>query len=98
MNEQYHKRGILNFSRQQLMSKFAQSEGDVGSPEVQVALLQLRIAEVSEHLKQNKKDFNSYKRLREFIGKYQGLLRYLHRKSAERYHALIGALGIKDRL
>jgi small subunit ribosomal protein S15 len=98
MNEQYHKRGILDFSRQHLMSKFAQSTGDVGSPEVQVALLQLRIAEVSEHLKQNKKDFNSYKRLREFIGERQGLLRYLHQKSLDRYRALVGVLAIKDRL
>lgn len=104
-HRKYEKGEILDCSKQQVISDFQRTSNDVGSPEVQVALLERRIAVVSQHLQASKrnpqsktKDNNSYRRLRMFIGQRQRLLRYLRSKSQERYAALIAALGIKDRV
>ena len=70
-------------------------EGDTGSPEVQVAILTERIAQLTEHLKQHPKDDHSRLGMYKMVGKRRRLLEYLSRKDIERYRAIIAKLGIR---
>ncbi len=70
-------------------------EGDTGSPEVQVSLLTERINQLTEHLKVHKHDLHSRRGLLMLVGQRRRLLKYLSRKSPERYTALIARLGIR---
>jgi len=74
---------------------FARSEGDTGSPEVQIAVLTARIKELTEHLKVNKKDHHSRRGLLKMVGQRRGLLGYLKVKDVNRYRSLIERLGIR---
>lgn len=78
-----------------IMNEFARTPGDTGSPEVQVAVLTARIAELTEHLKANPKDHHSRRGMYMMIGQRRGLLDYLKKKDIERYRALIEKLGIR---
>ncbi|MCA9348797.1 30S ribosomal protein S15 [Candidatus Saccharibacteria bacterium] len=73
----------------------ARKDSDVGSPEVQAAVLTERIKEVTEHLKVNKKDNMARRGLLQMVGKRRRLLSYLARKDAAGYQALIKKLGIR---
>jgi small subunit ribosomal protein S15 len=81
--------------RTALIQDYATKPGDTGSPEVQVALLSERIANLTEHLKGHPKDFHSRRGLLVLVGQRRGLLDYLKRKSQARYEALIGRLGLR---
>ena len=70
-------------------------ESDTGSPEVQVAILTERIAQLTEHLKQHPQDNHSRRGLYKMIGKRRKLLDYLMEKDIERYRAIIAKLGIR---
>ena len=70
-------------------------ESDTGSPEVQVAILTERIAQLTEHLKQHPQDNHSRRGLYKRIGKRRSLLDYLMKKDIERYRTLIAKLGIR---
>ena len=70
-------------------------EKDTGSPEVQIAILTERIAELSEHLKSHKKDFSSRRGLLKMVGKRNSLLKYLTRQDRTRYQQIIGKLGLR---
>jgi small subunit ribosomal protein S15 len=70
-------------------------EGDTGSPEVQVAVLTRRIAELTEHLREHKHDYHSQRGLLKMVGKRRRLLKYLQKKDVERYRALIAKLGLR---
>ena len=70
-------------------------EGDTGSPEVQVALLTARIAYLTEHLKNNKKDHHSRRGLLKMVGHRRRLLSYLYDIDVERYRALIAKLNLR---
>ncbi len=70
-------------------------EGDTGSPEVQVAILTERIAQLTEHLKQHPQDNHPRRGLYKMIGKRRSLLDYLMKKDIERYRTLIAKLGIR---
>ena len=70
-------------------------EGDTGSPEVQVAILTERIAQLTEHLKQHPKDKHSRLGMYKMVGKRRRLLDYLAKKDIERYRAIIAKLGIR---
>ena len=70
-------------------------ETDTGSPEVQIAILTERIAQLTEHLKVHKKDNHSRRGLFLMIGKRRRLLDYLMAKDIERYRACIAKLGIR---
>lgn len=70
-------------------------ETDTGSPEVQVAILSARIAELTEHLKQHPKDNHSRQGLFKMIGHRRSLLNYLQKKDVNRYRELIKKLGIR---
>jgi small subunit ribosomal protein S15 len=78
-----------------IMQEYARSEGDTGSPEVQIAVLSARIAELTEHLKQHPKDNHSRRGMFKMVGQRRGLLNYLKDKDIERYRALIEKLGIR---
>ncbi len=79
----------------EIIQKYAQKEGDTGSPEVQIALLTYRINHLNEHLKINKKDSHSRRGLLKMVGKRRGLLGYLKEKDIERYRALIQSLNLR---
>ena len=70
-------------------------ETDTGSPEVQIAILTERIAQLTEHLKTHAKDNHSRRGLLKMVGKRRKLLDYLMRKDIERYRACIAKLGIR---
>ena len=70
-------------------------ENDTGSPEVQVAILTERIAQLTEHLKVHPHDNHSRRGLLKMVGKRRNMLDYLARKDIERYRALIAKLGIR---
>ncbi|BCD61990.1 MULTISPECIES: 30S ribosomal protein S15 [Nitratiruptor] len=81
--------------KQEIISKFAEHEGDTGSPAVQIALLSERISYLTDHLKEHKKDHSSRLGLLKLVGQRKRLLRYLKRKDYEKYTKLIGELGIR---
>jgi small subunit ribosomal protein S15 len=78
-----------------LISEYATAANDTGSPEVQVALLSERIANLTEHLKTHAKDFHSRRGLLVLVGQRRSLLDYLKRKNAARYQTLISRLSLR---
>lgn len=81
--------------KQQLIGEHRRAEADTGSPEVQIAILSKRIDELTEHLKNHKKDHHSRRGLLQMVGRRRRLLDYLRREDVERYRALIGRLGLR---
>ena len=81
--------------KQEIIAKYATHEGDTGSPEVQVALLSKRIADLTEHLKEHKHDHHSRRGMQLMIGDRRRLLDYLKRTDINRYRALIEKLGLR---
>lgn len=81
--------------KQALIEKYATHEGDTGSPEVQIAILSTRIAQLTEHLKVNKKDHHSRRGMQKMIGQRRSLLNYLQKKDIERYRSIIARLNIR---
>ena len=79
----------------QIINEYATHEGDTGSPEVQVALLSKRIADLTEHLKEHKHDHHSLRGLQLMIGDRRRLLDYLKRVDINRYRSLIERLGLR---
>ena len=79
----------------ELITQYATHQGDTGSPEVQVAILTERIANLTEHLKIHSKDFHSRRGLLIMVGQRRRLLDYLKRKEAGRYETLIKSLGLR---
>ena len=86
---------IAKEKKQEIMKAYARTEGDTGSPEVQVAVLTARINELTEHLKANKKDHHSRRGLLKMVGHRRSLLAYLKKKDIERYRSLIERLGLR---
>ena len=81
--------------KKEILTEYATSEGDTGSPEVQVALLTRRINHLTEHLKVHKHDHHSRRGLLLLVGRRRRLLQYLSRKDINRYRALIEKLGLR---
>jgi small subunit ribosomal protein S15 len=81
--------------KQQIMSEYATGEGDTGSPEVQVALLTRRIADLTEHMKQHKHDYHTQRGLLLLVGRRRRMLRYLESTDVLRYRNLIERLGLR---
>ena len=78
-----------------IINEYGRKPGDTGSPEVQIAILSARIAELAEHLKENPKDHHSRRGMYKMIGQRRGLLDYLMKTDLEGYRALIEKLGIR---
>ncbi|HHX59631.1 MAG TPA: 30S ribosomal protein S15 [Epulopiscium sp.] len=81
--------------KQELIAKFGRSEGDTGSPEVQIALLTERINHLTDHLRTHKKDHHSRRGLLMMVGQRRGLLNYLIKSDIARYRTVILELGIR---
>ncbi len=77
------------------IEKFRLSPSDVGSSEVQIALLTQRITYLTEHLKKNRKDHSSRRGLLSMVSRRRRLLDYLRRKNTDRYKQVIEKLGIR---
>ena len=78
-----------------LIKQYAVHEGDTGSPEVQIAVLTSRIAYLTEHLKDHKKDHHSRRGLLKMVGHRRRLLSYLYNKDIERYRSVIAKLDLR---
>lgn len=81
--------------KKEIIAKFAQHEGDTGSPEVQIALLTERINHLNEHLSTHKQDNHSRRGLLKMVGKRRALLDYLKAKDIERYRTVIAELNLR---
>ena len=81
--------------KQEIIKDNAQAKGDTGSPEVQVAILTERIANLTEHFKTHAKDNHSRRGLLMLVNKRRSLLDYLKREDNARYTALIAKLGLR---
>ncbi len=86
---------ITTERKQELISEFATTNGDTGSPEVQVAILSERISNLTDHLKVHKKDHHSRRGLLIMVGQRRRLLDYLSAKKVERYQDLIKRLDLR---
>lgn len=78
-----------------IFEKYGKSATDTGSSEGQIALFTERINHLTEHLKNNRKDFNTERALVKLVGKRRDLLDYLIKKDIERYRTIIKELGIR---
>jgi small subunit ribosomal protein S15 len=81
--------------KQEIVAKHGRGNADTGSTEVQVALLTARINELTEHLREHKKDHHSRRGLLMLVGKRRRLLKYLQSKDIDRYRSLIQELGLR---
>ncbi|MBE6763321.1 MAG: 30S ribosomal protein S15 [Ruminococcaceae bacterium] len=86
---------MLPEQKQEIIKAYATHEGDTGSPEVQIAVLTHRIADLTAHLKDHPKDHHSRRGLLKMVGQRRGLLDYLMKKDINRYRAIIEKLGIR---
>ena len=86
---------ITKEQKAQIIAEYGRGEGDIGSPEVQIAILTARINDLTDHFKANPKDHHSRRGLLKMVGQRRGLLAYLRKKDIERYRALIERLGLR---
>ena len=86
---------ITGEKKAQITSDLQAHKSDTGSAKVQVGLMTARIAELTEHLKRNKKDFSARRSLLQLVGKRKRLLKYIAEASGEEYLALIKKLNIR---
>lgn len=86
---------ITSARKAELVTEYGTVPADTGSSEVQVAILSERIFNLTEHLKEHKKDFHSRRGLLMMVGQRRRLLDYLKRKDQSRYTTLIGRLGLR---
>ncbi len=83
-------------TKQEVIGKYALKEGDSGSTEVQIAIIQSRILQITDHLRSNKKDFHSRMGLLKLVGKRRRLEAYLRARDVDKYRELIQSLGIRE--
>ena len=86
---------ITKEQKSAIIAEYATHEGDTGSPEVQIALLTFRINNLTEHLKENKKDHHSRRGLLMMVGQRRNLLAYVQKNDIERYRAIVARLGLR---
>lgn len=81
--------------KEEIVSQYARTEGDTGSPEVQIALLTERIRQLTEHSKRHAHDHHSRRGLLKLVGQRRRMMRYLAGSDGRRYRELIESLGIR---
>lgn len=86
---------ITTEMKKEIIAKYGKTPEDTGSPEVQIALLSARIADLTEHLKAHKKDHHSRRGMLKMVGQRRGLLDYLKRTDINRYRAIVEKLGLR---
>ena len=89
---------ITKERKAELVKLYGKDENDTGSAAVQVAILTDRIRELTEHMKQHKKDFHTRRGLLMLVGKRRRLLSYIKKGDIEAYRTLIKSLGIRDNI
>ena len=82
-------------SKKKIIAEYGLSEGDTGSPEVQVALLSHRIAHLTDHLKQHKHDHHTRRGLLLLVGRRRRLLNYMQKEDINRYRSIVERLGLR---
>ena len=82
-------------AKREIVTKFGKDESDTGSTSVQIALLSARIAELTEHLREHKKDHHSRRGLLMLVGQRRRLLNYLRKSDLDGYRELIKELGLR---
>jgi len=82
-------------TKTKIMNEYATSDGDTGSPEVQVAVLTARIRDLTEHLRVHKQDHHSRRGLLLLVGRRRRLMGYLQKTDVERYRSLRDRLGLR---
>lgn len=82
-------------TKSEIFKKHGKSETDTGSAEGQIALFTYRINHLTQHLKKNRKDFNTQRSLVKLVGKRRDLLNYLVKTDIERYRAIVKDLGLR---
>lgn len=93
--ESKKEEAVQTSGKQTVINQFAIKQGDTGSPEVQIALLTQKIANLGAHLEQNPKDNHSRRGFLKVVAKRRRILNYLQKKDEPRYQALIKKLGLK---
>lgn len=86
---------IVKEKKIEIVGEYRQHDGDTGSPEVQIALLTARINQLTEHLKEHKKDHHSRRGLLMMVGQRRRLLNYLSNKDITRYRDVVAKLGLR---
>ena len=86
---------LTKLRKQRVIKEAAIHETDTGSPEVQIAVLTKKIEELSKHLKTHKKDAHSRRGLLAMVANRQTHMRYLQKKNARRYNAIVKKLELK---
>lgn len=86
---------LVGERKTEIIREYRTHDADVGSPEVQVALLTARIRELDQHLREHKHDHHTRRGLLKLVGRRRRLLRYLSREDVGRYRELIGRLGLR---
>ena len=86
---------ILKEDKTAIIEEFRRNESDTGSPEVQIAILTKRINDLTEHLKEHKRDHHSRRGLLKLVGHRRNLLNYLMKKDIARYRDIITKLGLR---
>ncbi len=82
-------------TKKKIMAEYALTEGDTGSPEVQIALLSHRISHLTDHLKTHKHDHHSRRGLLLLVGQRRRLLNYLQKTEIGRYRSIVERLGLR---
>ena len=82
-------------NKQEIIKKFGKNEKDSGNIEVQIAMMSKKIAELTDHLKTNKKDFQAKRGLLVMVGRRKGMLTYLKNENIEKYRSLVKKLKIR---
>ena len=82
-------------TKRTIIDEYGTTDGDTGSPEVQVALLTRRISDLTEHLKEHKHDHHSRRGLLLLVGQRRRLLNYLQQTEISRYRSIIERLGLR---
>ena len=82
-------------AKREIVGKYGRDQNDTGSAEVQIALLTARINELTEHLRDHRKDHHSRRGLLMLVGKRRRLLKYLQSTDIDRYRSLIQELGLR---
>ncbi|MEG0076342.1 30S ribosomal protein S15 [Anaerorhabdus sp.] len=86
---------LTKTEKTQIIKDYARFEGDTGSAEVQVAVLTAQINNLTEHLKEHKKDYHSTRGLMKMVGRRKNFLAYLRENDVNRYRELVQRLGLR---
>jgi small subunit ribosomal protein S15 len=86
---------LTSEKKAEFFAKYGKSAQDTGSAEGQIAMFSFRIAHLTGHLKNNRKDYNTQRSLINLVGKRRSLLDYLKNKDIERYRTIVKELGLR---